>query len=69
MVIFGVAIVKSKLLSRWIGGAGVIIGAVTIYAGIEVAYFAFGYDNIHDSLFYLGWNFRGFYVAKINVKD
>ena len=45
-IIFGVAIVKSKLLSRWIGGAGVIIGAVTIYAGIEVAYFAFGYDNI-----------------------
>jgi hypothetical protein len=45
-IIFGVAIVKSKLLSRWIGGAGVIIGAATIYAGIEVAYFAFGYDNI-----------------------
>ena len=45
-IMFGVAIVKSKLLSRWIGGAGVIIGAATIYAGIEVAYFAFGYDNI-----------------------
>ena len=41
-VIFGVAIVKSKLLSRWIGGAGVVIGAVTIYAGIEVAYLGFG---------------------------
>jgi hypothetical protein len=36
-VIFGVAIVKSKLLNRWIGGAGVVIGAITIYAGIEVA--------------------------------
>ena len=45
-IVFGVAIVKSKLLNRWIGGAGVIIGAATIYAGIEVAYFAFGYDNI-----------------------
>jgi hypothetical protein len=45
-VIFGVAIVKSKLLSRWIGGAGVIVGAVTIYAGIEVAYLGFGYANI-----------------------
>jgi hypothetical protein len=40
-VIFGVAIVKSKLLNRWIGGAGVVIGAVTIYAGIEVAYLGF----------------------------
>jgi hypothetical protein len=41
-VIFGVAIVKSKLLNRWIGGAGVVIGAVTIYAGLEVAYLGFG---------------------------
>src|ERR671911_1596058 len=40
-VIFGVVIVKSKLLSKWIGGAGVIMGAVTIYAGIEVAYLGF----------------------------
>jgi hypothetical protein len=42
-VIFGVAIVKSKILSKWIGGAGVAIGGVTIYAGIEVAYLGFGY--------------------------
>ena len=41
-VIFGVAIVKSKILSRWIGGAGVVMGAVTIYAGLEVAYLGFG---------------------------
>ena len=41
-VIFGIAIIKSKLLSRWIGGAGVVIGAVTIYAGLEVAYLGFG---------------------------
>ena len=40
--IFGIAIIKSKLLSRWIGGAGVVIGAVTIYAGLEVAYLGFG---------------------------
>ena len=37
-----VAIVKS----RWIGGAGVIVGTITIYAGIEVAYLGFGYTNI-----------------------
>jgi hypothetical protein len=42
-VIFGVAIVKSNLLSKWIGGAGVVIGAITIYAGLEVAYLGFGY--------------------------
>jgi hypothetical protein len=45
-IVFGVAIVKSKLLNKWIGGAGVVIGAITIYAGIEVAYLAFGYANI-----------------------
>jgi len=41
-IIFGVAIVKSKILSKWVGGAGVVIGAVTIYAGLEVAYLGFG---------------------------
>jgi hypothetical protein len=41
-IMFGVAIVKSKLLSKWIGGIGVVIGAITIYAGIEVAYLGFG---------------------------
>jgi|SRR5215207_2683053 len=46
VVIFGVAIVKSALLSRWIGGVGVIVGAVTIVAGLEVAYVGFAYTNI-----------------------
>jgi hypothetical protein len=41
-VIFGIAIIKGKLLSKWICGAGVVIGAVTIYAGLEVAYLGFG---------------------------
>jgi hypothetical protein len=45
-IIFGVGTVKTKLFSRWIGGAGVVIGAITIYAGMEVAYFGFGYANI-----------------------
>ena len=40
-VIFAVAIVKTKLLSKWICGAGVVIGTVTIYAGLEVAYLGF----------------------------
>ena len=41
-IMFGVAIVKTRILSKWIGGAGVVIGAVTIYAGLEVAYLGFG---------------------------
>lgn len=43
--IFGVAIVRSMLLSRWIGGAGILVGAISIIAGIEVAYVGFGYTN------------------------
>jgi hypothetical protein len=39
---FGVVIVESKILSKWIGGAGVVIGVVTIYAGLEVAYLGLG---------------------------
>jgi hypothetical protein len=44
-VIFGVAIVRSMLLSRWICGAGGIVGAISIIACIEVAYMGFGYTN------------------------
>jgi hypothetical protein len=40
-VIFGIAILKNKLISKWIGGVGVAIGAVTIYAGLDVAYQGF----------------------------
>jgi hypothetical protein len=72
-VIFGVAIVKSKILSKWIGGAGIIVGVITIYAGMKVAYLAFGYwwstRDLYDNLFYLGWSSRWSYVEKINVKD
>jgi hypothetical protein len=41
-VIFGIAIMMNKIINRWIGGAGVIMGAATIYAGIEVSYQGFG---------------------------
>jgi hypothetical protein len=40
-IIFGVAIVKSALLSRWIGGFGIFAGAATIIAGAGVAYVGF----------------------------
>jgi hypothetical protein len=40
-VVYGIAIAMSTVLSRWIGGVGVFAGAVTIAAGIEVAYIGF----------------------------
>jgi Domain of unknown function (DUF4386) len=40
-LIFGVAIVRSALLSRWIGVVGIIAGAATVIAGIGVAYVGF----------------------------
>jgi hypothetical protein len=40
-VIFSVAIAKSTLLSKWIGAVGIFAGAVTIAAGVVVAYVRF----------------------------
>jgi hypothetical protein len=40
-LIFGVAIAKSALLSRWFGGFGVFASAATIIAGVAVAYVGF----------------------------
>src|ERR687897_128880 len=57
-IVFGVAIVNSKLLNKWIGGVGVIIGAVTIYAGLEVAYLGFGYSTTEygiSTIIYFIW--------------
>jgi hypothetical protein len=57
-IMFGFAIVKSKLLSKWISGAGVVIGAVTIYAGLEVAYLGFGYATTEygiSTIIYFIW--------------
>jgi hypothetical protein len=40
-LIFGVAITKTALLSRWIGGFGMFAGAATVIAGVGVAYVGF----------------------------
>jgi uncharacterized membrane protein len=40
-LIFGVAIAKSALLSRWIGAVGIFAGAATVIAGVGVAYVGF----------------------------
>jgi hypothetical protein len=40
-IIFGVAIAKSALLSRWVGAVGIAVGAVSIAAGVVTAYIGF----------------------------
>jgi hypothetical protein len=40
-LIFGVAIAKSTILSKWIGAPGIIAGVVTLAAGVVVAYVGF----------------------------
>jgi len=40
-LIFSVAIVKSVILRRWIGAVGIFAGAVTVIAGVGVAYVGF----------------------------
>jgi len=40
-LIFGIAIVKSVILSRWIGAVGIAAGVIGIAAGVVVAYVGF----------------------------
>src|SRR5829696_945134 len=40
-LIFGVAIVKSVVLARWIGAVGIAAGVVTIASGVVMAYVGF----------------------------
>jgi len=40
-LIFGVAIVKSAVLSKWIGAVGIAAGVVTIASGVVMAYVGF----------------------------
>ena len=58
-LIFGVAILKSTVLSKWIGAVGVFAGVGTIILGVNVAYV--GFATIHSivdtvsTVAYLGW--------------
>jgi hypothetical protein len=46
-IVFGVAITLSRIVGRWIGAIGIFAGAVTIAAGVEVAYVGFAsYSNV-----------------------
>jgi hypothetical protein len=44
-IVFGVAIILSTIVGRWIGAIGIFAGVITIAAGIEVAYVGFASSN------------------------
>jgi hypothetical protein len=46
-IIFGIAIAKSAILSRWIGAVGIAVGAASIAAGVVTAYIGFS-DLVAD---------------------
>lgn len=59
-IICGLAIAKNILVNRWIGVGGVIVGILTIVAGIEVSYSAFAYPNFEgirgiSMIIFLAW--------------
>src|SRR5919198_1871473 len=46
-IVFGIAITLSRIVGKWIGAIGIFAGAVTIAAGVEVAYVGFAsYSNV-----------------------
>jgi hypothetical protein len=70
-IIFGVAIVKSALLSRWIGAVGIVVGAVGIAAGVVTAYIGFSepVSNIWAVTLYLWIIILGIFMwRKTKVK-
>lgn len=59
-IVFGLAIAKSIIVNRWIGIGGVIVGVLTIVAGVEVSYSAFAYPNFEgirgiSMIIFLAW--------------
>jgi len=70
-IIFGVAIAKSALLSRWIGAVGIAVGAVSIAAGVVTAYIGFSepVSNIWAVTFYIWIIILGIFMwRKTRVK-
>ena len=71
-LIFGVAIVKSAILSRWIGAVGIAVGAVSIAAGVITAYIGFSepVSNIWAVTLYLWIIILGIFMwRKTRVKE
>jgi hypothetical protein len=70
-IIFGVAIVKSGLLRRWIGAVGIAVGAVSIVAGVITSYIGFSepVSNIWAVTLYLWIIILGIFMwRKTRVK-
>ena len=73
-LIFGIAIVKSVVLSRWIGAVGIAAGVVGIAAGVVTAYVGFSSarDPVADlstAIFYPWLVILGFFMwRKTRVK-
>jgi hypothetical protein len=70
-IIFGVAIVKSGLLRRWIGAVGIAVGAVSIAAGVITSYIGFSepVSNIWAVTLYLWIIILGIFMwRKTRVK-
>jgi hypothetical protein len=70
-IIFGFAIAKSGLLSRWIGAVGIAVGAVSIAAGVVTAYIGFSepVSNIWAVTLYLWIIILGIFMwRKTKVK-
>ena len=71
-IIFGVAIAKNALLSRWIGPVGIAVGAVSIAAGVVTAYIGFSepVSNIWAVTLYLWIIILGIFMwRKTKVKE
>jgi hypothetical protein len=58
-IVFGVTITFSIIVGRWIGVIGMFAGALTIAAGIEVAYVGFASINtglgLYSKIIYYMW--------------
>ena len=70
-IIFGVAIAKSAILSRWIGAVGIAVGAISIAAGVITSYIGFSepVSNIWAVTLYLWIIILGIFMwRKTKVK-
>ena len=58
-IVFGIAITLSRIVGRWIGAIAIFAGAVTIAAGVEIAYVSFSSSNVglgaYSKIIYYIW--------------
>jgi hypothetical protein len=73
-LIFGIAIIKSTVLRKWIGAVGIAASVVTLASGVVMAYV--GFSSARDLVRSLDTHFPSsvsnpwyFYVEKNNGKE